>query len=135
MIAGRFAYLDAPSPLAFAHRGGAGDATFTENTTAAFERAVALGYRYIETDIHATADGVAVVFHDHTLARIAGRPERIRELRWADLARVRVDGEPVVPRLVDVLDAWPQVRFYIEVKGDSEVEANLATDGGGGQLG
>src|SRR5438270_10998663 len=105
MIARRFAYLDAPAPLAFAHRGGASGATTPENTTAAFDRAVALGYRYIETDIHATADGVAVVFHDHTLTRLAGRPERINQLRWDELSRIRVDGQPLVPRLSDVLDA------------------------------
>src|SRR6266511_375883 len=119
MIARRYAYLDTPTPIAFAHRGGA--ALAGENTMAAFARAVELGYRYIETDTHATADGVAVVFHDHTLARIAGRPGRIRQLPWAELSRVRVDGQPVVPRLSDVLDAWPKVRFNIDVKADGAV--------------
>src|SRR3989440_10903858 len=120
MIARRFAYLDAPTPLAFAHRGGAADGD--ENTLAAFQRSVRLGYRYLETDTHATADGVAVVFHDHTLARIVGRPERIRALSWAQLSRIRVDGEQVVPRLSDVLGAWPDVRFNIDVKDDAAVE-------------
>jgi glycerophosphoryl diester phosphodiesterase len=119
VITNRFAYLDAPTPLAFAHRGGAADGD--ENTVAAFARSVALGYRYIETDTHATADGVAVAFHDPTLARIAGRPERIRDLRWADLATIRVGGEPVVPRLDEVLAAWPAVRFNIDVKHDAGV--------------
>ena len=127
MIGQRFAYLDAPTPLAFAHRGGtAGGTALAENTVAAFSRAVELGYRYIETDIHATADGVAVVFHDHTLSRIAGRPERIGELTWAQLARVRVDGQPLVPRLSDVLDAWPTVRFNLDVKEDEAVAPTLA---------
>ncbi len=125
MIVRRFAYLDAPVPLAFAHRGGTGDAATTENTAAAFGRAVQLGYRYIETDVHATADGVAVVFHDHTLARLAGRPERIHRLRWAQLSRIRVDGQPLVPRLSDVLDAWPQVRFNLDVKEDHAVGPTL----------
>ncbi len=93
-----------------------------------------LGYRYIEADAHATADGVAVVFHDHTLARVAGRLERIRELRWADLARIRVDGEPVVPRLSEMLDAWPQVRLNIDVKADSAVAATLDAVRGAGAL-
>ena len=124
MIARRYAYLDAPVPIAFAHRGGAAEGD--ENSMAAFARSVAMGYRYIETDTHATADGVAVVFHDHTLARIAGRPERIRELTWAQLSRIRVDGEPVVPRLSEVLASWPQVRLNIDVKTDSGVEPTLA---------
>jgi glycerophosphoryl diester phosphodiesterase len=123
VIACRYAYLDAPTPLAFAHRGGAADGD--ENTVAAFGRAVDLGYRYVETDTHATADGVAVVFHDHTLERILGRPERVRQLRWTDLRSIRVGGEPVIPRLDDVLTAWPQVRFNIDVKDDTGVDPTL----------
>src|SRR5439155_23842463 len=130
MIGRRFAYLDAPTPIAFAHRGGA--AHGDENSMAAFARAFAMGYRYIETDTHATADGVAVVCHDHSLARIAGRPERIHDLRWTQLARVRVDGGPVVPRLAEVLDAWPHVRLKIDVKADSAVVDRLAPVRAGG---
>jgi glycerophosphoryl diester phosphodiesterase len=121
----RFPYLDAPTPLAFAHRGGA--AQGDENTTAAFARAVALGYRYVETDVHCTVDGVAVVFHDATLDRVAGRPGRISALRWADLATVRVGAAAAVPRLDEVLDAWPQVRFNIDVKSDGAVAPTVAT--------
>jgi glycerophosphoryl diester phosphodiesterase len=114
-----FRFLDAPTPLAFAHRGGA--AAGDENTVAAFGRAVALGYRYVETDTHATADGIAVVFHDDTLDRMLGRPGRVRDVRWADLSTLRIGGAAVVPRLADVLDAWPQVRFNIDVKADEAV--------------
>ncbi len=105
----RFGYLDAPAPLAFAHRGGAAEGD--ENTTEAFARAIGLGYRYVETDVHATADGVAVIFHDPTLRRVTGEAGRIAEMRWADLASVRVGGAAVVPRLDEVLGAWPQVRL------------------------
>jgi glycerophosphoryl diester phosphodiesterase len=119
-----YPYLDAPRPLAFAHRGGA--AVGDENTAEAFGRAVALGYRYVETDTHATADGVAVVFHDDTLDRMLGRPGRIRDVRWADLAALRVGGAGVVPRLDDVLGAWPDIRFNIDVKADTGVGPTLA---------
>jgi glycerophosphoryl diester phosphodiesterase len=111
-----YPYLDAPTPLAFAHRGGA--AVGDENTAAAFARCVELGYRYVETDVHATSDGVAVVFHDPTLVRMTGDQRRVRDVRWADLAALRVAGDAAVPRLDDMLDAWPQVRFNIDVKSE-----------------
>lgn len=116
-----FAYLDAPAPLAFAHRGGA--ARGDENTAEAFTRAVELGYRYVETDVHSTADGVPVVFHDATLERVTGSRGRIADLRWADLASVRVGGAAAIPRLEEVLGDWPQVRFNVDVKADSAIDA------------
>ena len=116
IVTHRFPYLDTPTPIAFAHRGGAepGD----ENTMAAFARAVALGYRYVETDVRATADGVAVVFHDSTLERLTGRAGRVADLSWADLSTVRVAGSAAVPRLDEVLEEWPDVRFNVDVKHD-----------------
>jgi glycerophosphoryl diester phosphodiesterase len=114
-----YPFLDAPTPLAFAHRGGA--AAGDENTVEAFGRAIDMGYRYIETDAQATSDGVAVVFHDDTLHRIFGRDARVDRLRYADLASIRADGDPVVPRLDAVLAAWPEVRFNIDVKSDAAV--------------
>ncbi|GAA5180982.1 glycerophosphodiester phosphodiesterase [Rugosimonospora acidiphila] len=115
----RYPFLDAPTPLAFAHRGGA--AQGDENTVEAFGRAVAMGYRYVETDVQATSDGVAVVFHDDTLHRIFGRDARVDALRYADLASIQVDGDPVVPRLEEVIAAWPTVRFNIDVKCDAAI--------------
>jgi glycerophosphoryl diester phosphodiesterase len=120
-----YPYLDAPTPLAFAHRGGA--AAGDENTAEAFGRAIALGYRYVETDVHATRDGVPVLFHDPTLARVAGRPEAIADLTWPDLATVRVGGAAAVPRLDEVLAAWPAVRFNLDIKADHAVEPAVAT--------
>ena len=119
-----YAYLDAPTPLAFAHRGGAAEGD--ENTAAAFARAVTLGYRYMETDTHATSDGVAVIFHDPTLDRMLGRPGKVADVRYADLAALRVGGAAVVPRLADVLDAWPEIRFNIDVKSWPAVEPTMA---------
>ncbi len=81
--------LDQPgSVLAFAHRGGAyhPEIEGLENTLAAFRHAVDLGYRYLETDVHATRDGVLLAFHDAALDRvtdIAGQHRGPRRRRGA----------------------------------------------------
>jgi glycerophosphoryl diester phosphodiesterase len=117
------AFLDHPGPLAFAHRGGAAHAP--ENTWRAFEHAVGLGYEYIETDAQATADGVLVAFHDRTLDRVTGQPGRVSRLARKDLAGARVGGTEPIPVLEDVLAAWPDVRFNIDLK-DTPAVAPLA---------
>lgn len=115
------AFLDHPGPIAFAHRGGAGD--WPENTMPAFEHAVALGYRYVETDVHVTADGVLVAFHDERLDRVTDRTGLIRELPWSEVAEARVDGREPIPLLADILGTWPHLRVNIDPKHDSAVEA------------
>src|SRR5436309_1388343 len=108
------AFLDAPGPLAFAHRGGAAHAP--ENSWRAFEHAVSLGYRYLETDLQATADGVLLAFHDRTLARVTGQPGRVSRLAHSAIAGARVGGTEPIPLLEDLLGAWPDVRFNVDVK-------------------
>jgi glycerophosphoryl diester phosphodiesterase len=117
----RWAFLDHPAPIPFAHRGGAGE--HPENTMAAFEAAVALGYRYLETDVHLTADGVLVAFHDDVLDRVTDGKGRIADLAWSEVSRARVgEGrDHGVPRLDDVLGAWPDVRVNIDAKHDASV--------------
>ena len=119
----QYLYLDAPTPLAFAHRGGA--ESEAENTGVAFARAIELGYRYVETDTQASRDGVAVVFHDGTLTRMTGDRRRISELTWADLSTVRIGGEAAIQRLDAVLDTWPHVRFNIDVKAGNAIRPTL----------
>ena len=117
------AFLDAPGPLAFAHRGGAAHAP--ENSWRAFEHAVGLGYRYLETDAQATADGVLIAFHDRTLERVTGRPGRVSRLPLAEISAARIGGTEPIPVLEDLLGAWPDVRFNIDIK-DGPVIAPLA---------
>ena len=74
-------FLAAAGPIAFANRGGAGEAP--ENTLRAFERAVRLGYRFLETDVHLTRDGVLVAFHDPRLDRTTDRNGAIAQLTIA----------------------------------------------------
>lgn len=84
----------------------------------AFQRAVELGYTYLETDVHLTADGVVVAFHDDDLQRTCGREGRISELPWSEVSRARVDGREPIPRLDELLAAWPRARFNIDCKTD-----------------
>jgi glycerophosphoryl diester phosphodiesterase len=114
-------FLDWPAPIAFAHRGGASDAP--ENTMEAFAGAVELGYRYVETDVHATADGVLVAFHDDDLQRTCGRPGTIGALPWAEVSAARVDGRAAIPLLEDLLGTWPELRVNIDCKTDAAVPA------------
>ena len=115
-----FPFLDHPGPIPFAHRGGASEAP--ENTLPAFEHAVGLGYRYLETDVHATADGVLVAFHDDRLDRVTDMQGRIDELPWSEVARARVDGREPIPLLEDVLAAWPDIKVNIDPKADTAVD-------------
>jgi glycerophosphoryl diester phosphodiesterase len=110
----RYAYLDGPTPLAMAHRGGAIE--HLENTMPAFEACVALGYRYLETDVRATADGVLVAFHDAVLERVTDSVGRIDQLPWTAVAEARIGGREPVVRLEDLLGAWPDVRFNLDIK-------------------
>ncbi|CAL9382839.1 glycerophosphodiester phosphodiesterase [Streptomyces sp. enrichment culture] len=119
----RHPYLDHPGPIAFAHRGGAADGL--ENTVAQFRRAVASGYRYIETDVHATRDGKLVAFHDATLDRVTDGAGRIADLLWADVRRARVAGEEPVPLFEELLEEFPEVRWNVDVKAESALHPFL----------
>jgi glycerophosphoryl diester phosphodiesterase len=123
-VAHQFPFLDHPLPLAFAHRGGA--SAGLENTMAAFERAVQLGYRYLETDARVTADGALVAFHDRRLARVTGRTGTLAGTTWAELSRTKVAGTEAVPLLEDVVDRWPEHRFTIDVKTEAVIEPLIA---------
>ena len=119
-MSSRWPFLEHPGPIPFAHQGGASD--FPENTMRAFQHAVDLGYRYIETDVHATIDGVLVAFHDDTLDRVTDRHGVIGDLRWADVRQARVgDDDDRIPRLEDLLGTWPEVRVNIDPKHDASV--------------
>jgi glycerophosphoryl diester phosphodiesterase len=111
---GRYEFLDWPGPIPFAHRGGASDAP--ENTMPAFANAVALGYRYVETDVHVTADGVLLAFHDDRLDRVTDRRGDLALLPWSEVRWARVAGREPIPKLEDLLGEWPDLRVNIDPK-------------------
>ncbi|MGE0789107.1 MAG: glycerophosphodiester phosphodiesterase [Sandaracinaceae bacterium] len=118
----------APSPVAFAHRGGA--ARWPENTITAFEGAVGLGYRYIETDVHRTKDGAIVCFHDATVDRTTDGTGPVFEHTRSELERLDAgyrftpDGRQFpfrsrgcrIPTLEEAFAIHPELRLNVEIK-------------------
>jgi glycerophosphoryl diester phosphodiesterase len=132
-------FLDRSTPIPFAHRGGGGEAP--ENTLPAFEAAVAMGYRYLETDVHLTRDGALLAFHDSSLERLTDRAGRIGELTLAEVRDAdagyafSLDGGRtfpfrgtgvVVPTLEELLTRWDDVYLNIDAKADDTVAPLVA---------
>ena len=135
--------LHTPNPLALlrdrailGHRGNRAHAP--ENTLFALREAVALGVDGIEFDVHLSRDGQVVVIHDPTLDRTTNATGAVASYSWAELgaldagAKFTSDGGATypfrgkgigVPRLVDVLEAFPTTTMIIEIK---EPRASLA---------
>ncbi len=113
----------APGFMPMAHRGGSllAQNQGIENTRAAFANAVALGYTYLETDVHATGDGELVAFHDPDLSRVTDTPGLIAELAFRDVRNVLVGGREVVPTLDELLEDFPDARFNIDLKAPGAV--------------
>jgi len=122
-------FLQGPRPLAFTHRGGS--LLWPENTMLAFRGAVEMGYRYVETDLHATRDGALVLIHDDTLERTTNGSGPVWEHTLAELKRFDAGyhfspdggrtypyrGQGVtVPTLEEVVEAFPEVRLNVEIK-------------------
>ena len=88
----------------------------------AFQHAVDLGYTYLETDVHATSDGVLVAFHDSDLSRTCDRDGTIASLTSTELADVRVDGREPIPLFEELVGSFPEARFNIDCKSDGAVQ-------------
>jgi glycerophosphoryl diester phosphodiesterase len=128
-------FLDAGGPVAIAHRGGADHAP--ENTLPAFQAAIELGYRPLETDVHLTRDGVVVAFHDPRLDRVTDSTGAIEDL---DVDAVEAAdagygftpdggrsfpfrGQGVrVPRMDELLRRWPEAHINIDPKSNAVVD-------------
>ena len=118
MQAGDYRYFDSRF-AALAHRGGylSEQDRARENTLHAFSRAVAFGYRYLETDVHLSCDGVLFSFHDSTLERVSDGTGIPDELSWRELSGLRVAGRDPIPTLDELFEALPEARFNIDLVG------------------
>lgn len=114
-----------PVPFGMTHRGGGREAC--ENSPAAFDRTVALGFTVVETDVRATIDGHVVVFHDATLDRTtdAAGPISAQPLRRVQRASLANGEHPVT--LAEALRRWPTLRFNIDVKSPDAIGPFLRT--------
>jgi glycerophosphoryl diester phosphodiesterase len=103
-----FEYLDNGGlPIAIAHRGGLAEAEragLPENSLEAFQYAADLGYRYLETDVRATAQGKLHVWHGQGAERVDKRKPLSEAVAQ------------VAPLLSDVLEEFPDMRFAIDPK-------------------
>jgi glycerophosphoryl diester phosphodiesterase len=133
-------YLEGPRPRLFAHRGASG--TAPENTLEAFAEGLAAGADRLELDVHTTADGEIVVFHDDTLERTTNgagllRDRTLAELRKLDAGYNFLDesgrfawrGKGVrIATLAEVLEEFPGVPLNVELKYDDGKEAEAFFD-------
>lgn len=151
-------YLDGPRPRIFGHRGAAGMAP--ENTLPSFAAAIEAGADRLELDVHASADGQVVVFHDATLERTTNGAGPVRSRSLAELQALdagyafrgpleaghEARGPEVnypfrgrglqIPTLAEVCAAFPGVPLNIEIKQDApaiEAEVLAVLDEHGGR--
>jgi glycerophosphoryl diester phosphodiesterase len=113
------------TPRILAHRGlvapdAAADGV-VENSFTAVAAAHAAGAVYIESDCHLTADGVVVLFHDDDLSRVTGDSRRVVDVTAAELERLMAPRGGLIT-LAQALDAFPTVRFNLDVKAQGAAE-------------
>ncbi len=108
-----------PLKVDYAHRGLFGRNEIVENTIPAFREAEDAGFG-IELDVRLSADGELVVFHDDTLERLCGRPEKVSSLTASELSWVDIKGTyERIPLFTDVLDRIDhRIPLCIEIKGE-----------------
>jgi glycerophosphoryl diester phosphodiesterase len=125
-------------PRIFAHRGTAG--THPENTMVSFQAASDLGALYLETDVHLSRDGEVVISHEPDLQVTCGHPGVIKDMNYADIAKADAgytfspnrkdfpfrDKGIRIPRLIELLTAFPKALFNIDLKPEDKSNITAA---------
>ena len=114
-------YFSGFKPRVIAHRGlsfvgSQGQPSVDENTIQAFLNAQQVGAQLIESDLQVTKDGVAVLFHDDDLERVAGVKSKIRDLTLVELQKIVLEHGGRIPTLREALIALPNARFNLDFK-------------------
>ena len=117
------AYFDSPTPRVIAHRGLSLEAP--ENTALAFLHALAAGAHYLETDVHASADGESIISHDPDLRRLTGQSVRVGDLRADELAGIDLGEGQGFLTLAEALDSFPDARFNIDIKDAGAIQPTI----------
>lgn len=107
-------YLSPAKPHILAHRGLCADGEL-ENSLDAFRSALRAGATHIETDLQHTKDGVAVIFHDSSLERIAGIQRKVRQLTLQQIHELGGEAGKI-PTLDDALRLLPEAKFNLDLK-------------------
>jgi glycerophosphoryl diester phosphodiesterase len=123
-VTARFPFLDHGGVLAFAHRGGS--SVGPENTMPAFQNSIDLGFVYLETDVHLSADGVLYAFHDANLKARTGLDAHIADLDAVEIDALLVDEIAPIPRFDEIVLTWPHARLNIDTKSDATVMPLIA---------
>ncbi len=111
------------APVGYAHRGYS--LAGAENSLAAFQAAVDLGYRHLETDVRVTRDHLPLAFHDDRLDRVTNHTGRLRDLDWRQVSEARILGREPIPLLTEVLDTFSDCVLNIDVKSDAAIGPTL----------
>ncbi len=104
-----------------AHRGGT-EVAF-ENTYEAFADAYALGYRWLETDVQISKDGVLYAMHDYNLKRVVGININIDQLKSEDLDQLLINAKHRIPRIDLLLRKFHDVTFNLDAKNINAAKA------------
>lgn len=110
--------------LIIAHRGASAEAP--ENTLAAIRRAIDLNAHYVEIDVRLSKEGIPIVLHDPSAARMTGDQHTIpiRQLTLSQIKQIAIGqrfgeafAEEKIPTLQEVLGLdWKNTGLMIEIK-------------------
>ncbi|KAA1251926.1 glycerophosphodiester phosphodiesterase [Mycobacterium simiae] len=118
-------FFRSTGPIAMAHQGFT-SFSLPKNSISAFHEAVKLGFRYLETDVRATGDGVAVILHDGRLPSKSGVSGAVDQLSWRQVSAADLGRGELIPTLEELLVAFPDVRVNIDIKSESAIEPTVA---------
>lgn len=119
----------------FAHRGASGN--YPENTMLAFKKAIELGAKAIELDVHKTKDDKLVVIHDEDIKRTHSGEGLVKDYTLEELKKFKCRSIKFqenefcrIPTLEEVLDLIIDTDIFlnIELKTDVIHYENIEVD-------